>query len=94
MRALQQFLRRQYFVMQANQDRLTSLLQVIFCQRIWDFPTAEQRFRKISSRIAPVELPQMAEFNTRRSMVAAGEYSAYDGFKACKIFEPTCNTFA
>jgi hypothetical protein len=27
----------------------------------------------------------MAEFNTPRLMVAAGEYSAYDGFKACKI---------
>jgi len=31
------------------------------------------------------DFPQVAEFNTPRSMVAAGECSAYDGFKACKI---------
>jgi len=82
---LQQFLHRQYFVIQANQDRLTSLVQVIFCQRIWDFPVACQRLRKISPRIVSGDLPQMAEFNTPRLMVAAGKYSAYDGFKACKI---------
>jgi hypothetical protein len=40
---------------------------------------------KISSRIASGDLPQVAEFNTPRSMDAAGECLAYDGFKACKI---------
>jgi hypothetical protein len=34
---------------------------------------------------ASVELPQVAEFNTPRSMDVAEECSAYDGFKACKI---------
>jgi hypothetical protein len=32
--------------------------------------------------------PQLAEFNTPRSMDAAGECPAYDGFKACKILVP------
>jgi hypothetical protein len=31
------------------------------------------------------KLPQVAEFNTPRSMGAAGEFSAYDEFKACRI---------
>ena len=47
-------------------------------------------FRKISSRIFSGDLPQVVEFNTPRSMGAAGECSAYDGFKACK----TRNSFA
>jgi hypothetical protein len=46
-------------------------------------------FRKISSRIYSGDLPQVVEFNTPRSMGAAGECSAYDGFMACK----TRNTF-
>jgi hypothetical protein len=44
-----------------------------------------REFRKISSRIASGDLPQVAEFNTPLSMDAAGECSAYDGFKAWKI---------
>jgi hypothetical protein len=47
-------------------------------------------FRKISSRISSDDLPQVVEFNTPRSMGAAGECLAYHEFKACK----THNTLA
>ena len=38
-----------------------------------------------AAETASGNFPQVAEFNTSRSMGATGEYSAYDGFKACKI---------
>jgi hypothetical protein len=39
-------------------------------------------FRRISSLIAPDGLPQVAEFNTPRSMDAAGEYLSYDDIES------------
>ena len=41
------------------------------------------------------DLPQMAEINTPRSMVADGEYYAYDRFQGLQdSFSQPCNTFA
>jgi hypothetical protein len=59
-----------------NQERTQNLPAVL---------TARLQAETLSSRMAYGDLPQVAEFNTPRSMDAVGECSAYDGFKAYKI---------